>query len=328
MKKENKLFVNENIAEMWFHFKNSKNLLLYSIPYLKIKEKLLSLKSKINKFSQSLIFFFENFLLFFSKRFFFFYSTKYNKIVFNGIRYIPIKSFLYSQDTLDLFLRVKFTTFLTRKIYFNKKFIVDDLFNLISPIKYHKGPLNLNSLFINKKTVSHPTFKNFILLENFSKNTFSIWDITSDRIILEVFLNVYFSHSKILLNNRYNLFVWVENYILIKKRNKIFHQWLIKNNLINLNREIYFKFFSTLKKKILSKTSEKRKINLKCFKLSFSFSIFKNSNSEINFWRKNLQENWTTLNPEFKTLNRCKINKKNSIIFLTKFLKTEFNYLN
>ena len=76
MKKENKLFVNENIAEMWFHFKNSKNLLLYSIPYLKIKEKLLSLKSKINKFSQSLIFFFENFLLFFSKRFFFFLFYK------------------------------------------------------------------------------------------------------------------------------------------------------------------------------------------------------------------------------------------------------------
>jgi len=325
---DNKLFANENIAELWFHLKNSKNLLLYSIPYFKIKDRLLILKTKISKFSQSLIFYFEKFLLFFSKYFFFFFSTKYNKNVFNGIRYTPIQGFLYSQDTLHLFLRIKFTTFLARKIYFDKKFIFVDLFKLISPSKNHKSPLNFNSLFFNEKPVSHLAFKNFIFIENFSKNTFSIWDVTSDRIILEVFLNVYFSYSKILPINRYNFFILVENYILNKKKNKIFHQWLIKNNFVNFNREIYFKYFSSLKRKIISKTSEKRKINLKCLNLSFSFSIFKNSNSGINFWKKNLQENWTAFNPEFKTLNRCKVNKKNSIIFLTKFLKTGFNYLN
>jgi len=324
---DNKLFANENIAELWFHLKNSKNLLLYSIPYFKIKDRLLILKTKISKFSQSLIFYFEKFLLFFSKYFFFFFSTKYNKNVFNGIRYTPIQGFLYSQDTLHLFLRIKFTTFLARKIYFDKKFIVVDLFNLISPSKNHKSPLNFNSIFFNEKNVSHPAFKNFILIENFSKNTFSIWDVTSDRIILEVFLNLYLSYSKISPSYRYNLFVLVEDYILNKKINKIFHKCLIKNNLVNFNREIYFKYFFGLKKKILLRTSKKRRINLKCFNLPFSFSIFKNSNSGINFWKKNLQENWTAFNPEFKTLNRCKINKKNSLIFLSKFSKTRFNYL-
>ena len=298
---ENMLFVNKNTAELWFHFENSKHLLSYSIPYL---------------------------LLFFSKYFFFFFSTKYNKRVFNVIRYTPIRSSLYFQDTTQFFLRVKFTNFLARKIYFDKKFIFDDLFYLISPSKNHNDPLTFNSLFIYGKIVSHQTFKNFILIDNFFKNTFAIWDITSDRIILEIFLNVDLSYSKIFLNSRCNFLVWVENYILNKKKNKIFHQWLIKNILINFNREIYFKYFSSLKKKILSKTSEKRRINLKYFNLSFSFSFFKNSNSEINLWGKNFQENWTTYNSEYKTLNGCKINKKNTIIFLSKFLKAKFNYLN
>ena len=72
----NKLFACENIAELWFHLKNSKNLLLYSIPYFKLKERLLILKSKIKKFSQSLILYFEKFLLIFSKYFFFFFFNK------------------------------------------------------------------------------------------------------------------------------------------------------------------------------------------------------------------------------------------------------------
>jgi hypothetical protein len=305
--------------EIWFHLENSKNLLLYSTFFFTIKNKFLFLVSRFNKLPENSILCLEKFLLVVSKNSFFFFSTKYHKKVFTSIQYISIQSFLYSSDTLYLRLKIKTIVSLVKKTYFNKKFIYNDLYNPVLPSRCDKSLKNLIYPLNNIKQFVQKDFKNFIVIENLLKNIILIWDITSDRIILEIFLNTFNSHSKSLNINHHNSFYLSESYILVKKKKKIFQEWLNGSYTIKFKFNLDFQFSSKLEKYFSTKTLEKRKINKKQLNLTFSFFYFKNLNSRLNLWGKNFQENWITFNSEFRTSNQCRINKRNTIVFLTKF---------
>ena len=261
----------------------------------------------------------KNFYLLSRKILFFFFSTKYHKKVFTSIQYISIQSFLYSSDTLYLRLKIKTIVSLVKKTYFNKKFIYNDLYNPVLPSRCDKSLKNLIYPLNNIKQFVQKDFKNFIVIENLLKNIILIWDITSDRIILEIFLNTFNSHSKSLNINHHNSFYLSESYILVKKKKKIFQEWLNGSYTIKFKFNLDFQFSSKLEKYFSTKTLEKRKINKKHLNLTFSFFYFKNLNSRLNLWGKNFQENWITFNSEFRTSNQCRINKRNTIVFLTKF---------
>ena len=74
---------------------------------------------------------------------------------------------------------------------------------------------------------------------------------------------------------------------------------------------------------ILSRVAISEKFSLEFFNYRFSYVFVKTTKQEINFWKKNFQENWATFNPEFNDINQSITNCN----FLTYFTtKLSFDY--
>ena len=137
-----------------------------------------------------------------------------------------------------------------------------------------------------------------------------IWDITSKRVIFELFHpNFCFYekliHTKKTINQCYKLAqIKVENFL---------NKWLTDGKIVKERIKINLRPFIRLKKKFLREYFQDTPLSKKNFHMPFSFIYFERFEFGINIWEKNFQENWDTFDPYFNEMNRskCKIPNKN-----------------
>ena len=278
----------------------------------------------LKNFTLGMVFFLKKNILFLANEFRFLFSVKLKKLFF-GIK--KTKNFRLSHCSgEENWKHIKLT-----KEYFENLLKLSN-FKRFSRINNSKKAYILKRNFITLSNNYNSILKSFLFFKNnggdhlefplfyrYSKHVSTIWDITSNRIVLEFFSNNFsfsFNFSffpKVFKNHQSTR----KNFIEKKLANffdRCFHRAFFEyfNNIIKPELLLNFK------KKFLSKNFSRKKQMTNQSQVDFFFYYLEALHSKIISWNRSIQENWAVFHYEFKPTNQMKIRRFSIGYFLKK----------
>jgi hypothetical protein len=321
-----KIFLNKNndSDEKNFFFVDFKDVFIYNLEKFSLLFHDVFEFFNLKNFTLGMVFFLKKNILFLANEFRFLFSVKLKKLFF-GIK--KTKNFRLSH----YFEEENWKHINLTKEYFENLLKLLN-FKRFSRINNSKKAYILKRNFITLSNKYNSILKSFLFFKNnggdylefplffrYSKHVFTIWDITSNRIVLEFFSNNFslsfnfFFFSKVFKNHQSTR----KNFIK-KKLAKFFDKWFDKAFFVYFNNTVKPELLLNFKKKFSSKIFSRKKQITNQSQANFFFCYLEALHSKIISWNRSIQENWAVFNYEFKPTNQMKIKKFSIGYFLKK----------
>jgi hypothetical protein len=310
-----KNFINKNnySDEKIFFFVDFKDVFIYNLEKFSLLFHDIFELFNLKNFTLRMVFFLKKNILFLANKFRFLFSVKLKKLFF-GIK--KTKNFRLSH----YFEEKNREHINLSKEYFENLLKLSN-FKRISRINNSKKAYIIKRNFITLSNKYYSILKSILFFKNNggdylefplfyrnSKHVFTIWDITSNRIVLEFFWNNFsfslnfFFFPKASKNHRATRKNFIE-----KKLARFFYTWFDKAFFVYFNNTVKPELLLNFKKKFLSKIFSKKKQLSNQPQVDFFFCYSEASRSKIITWNRSFQENWAVFNYEFKPTNQMKI---------------------
>ena len=321
-----KFFINKNndSDEKIFFFVDFKDVFIYNLEKFSLFFHDVFEFFNLKNFTLGMVFFLKKNILFLANEFRFLFSVKLKKLFF-GIK--KTKNFRLS----NYFEEENWKHINLTKEYFENLLKLSN-FKRFSRINNSKKAYILKQNFITLSNKYNSILKSFLFFKNnggdylefplffrYSKHVFTIWDITSNRIVLEFFSNNFsfsfnfFFFLKVFKNHQSTRKNFIE-----KKLAKFFDKWFDKAFLVYFNNTVKPELLLHFKKKFLSKIFSRKKQKNNQSQVDFFFCYLEAFHSKIISWNRSIQENWAVFNYEFKPTNQMKIKRFSIGYFLKK----------
>ena len=253
---------------------------------------------KFNRLKFLMYFLTNSSLSFFSFKFKrFLFQIKFDKNVKKTNLHInqALLNLAFSENNFEFLVKIDIFMKLLKRSFFNKIFTSKGFYSVTTRNFFLKG-LDFLSLFNKKINLNSLEYPLYII---HSTDFIFIWDITSKRIIFQLFC------PRMLISDD-----------LIPKKTKKILKLFSQHKMMLINFKTFIKKNETdyphliiLKKKLTKDYLLNYEKYKDFFKIPFSFTFFTPQKFGIDIWEKNFQENWDTFDSNFKQINISKKKK-------------------